>query len=128
MYGVDYLTFEKARNYFQGYITTVRRIDDSHFLIEFRSESECLSALNKKCLKPQTYLSPQEMFRHSNKGWIEMKPYHEFLFERKLMARFATNVDRIDDMAKTTKQSHSYAYSEARRRFIKSLKADSEAN
>lgn len=55
-----------------------------------------------------------------------MKPYHEFLFERKLMARFATNLDRVSGINKTTNQSHCYAYSEAKRRFMKSLKEDGE--
>lgn len=33
MYGIDYMTIERAKNYFQGFITNIRRMDDSHFLI-----------------------------------------------------------------------------------------------
>jgi|LakMenEpi03Aug12_release.lakeMendotaPanAssembly.Ray.scaffolds.fasta_scaffold126490_1 hypothetical protein len=51
-----------------------------------------------------------------------MKPYYEFIFERKLMARYATNLDKKDSIASTTRQSCSFAYSEAKRRFMKSLK------
>lgn len=51
-----------------------------------------------------------------------MKPYHEFLFERKIMARYWTSADRIDNVCGSTKQSFSKAYSEAKRRFMKSLK------
>lgn len=62
------------------------------------------------------------MFKNSNQGWIQMKPYYEFIFERKLMARYATNLDKKDSIASTTRQSCSFAYSEAKRRFMKSLK------
>lgn len=51
-------------------------MDDSHFLIEFRSENECLAAINKCQKSSQILNSSQEMFKNSQNGWIEMKPYH----------------------------------------------------
>lgn len=53
-----------------------------------------------------------------------MQPYYEFIFERKLMARFATSFDRVDNFCSSTKHSFSLAYSEAKRRFFKRLQED----
>lgn len=97
-------------------------MDDSHYVVEFRNESECLTAINKYHKSRDIYFTSQDVFKSSKYGWIEMKPYHEFLFERKIMARYWTSVDRIDNVCGTTKQSFSKAYSEAKRRFMKSLK------
>lgn len=44
------------------------------------------------------------------------------------MARYLTNVDRIDNIGISTKQSFAYAYSQAKRRFIKTLKQDVDKN
>lgn len=62
------------------------------------------------------------MYLNGNQGWVEMKPYYEFTFERKLMVRFATDQDRPDNICSATKQSCNLAYSEAKRRFMKSLR------
>ena len=43
------------------------------------------------------------------------------------MARFATNLDRFDNISNVTKQSCIFAYSEAKRRFMKTLREDVEA-
>lgn len=71
---------------------------------------------------PEIFYSPQEIFNNMNQGWIEMKSYYEFIFERKLMIRYATNVDRFDNVCSSTKQSFTLAYNEAKRRFMKSLR------
>lgn len=122
------MSLEKCRNYFQGFLTSIRRIDDSHFLVEFRNENECLSAINKKNKAQKMFFNSQEMFKVSNKGWIQMRPYHEFIFQRKLMARFATNLDRFDNISPVTKQSCIFAYSEAKRRFMKTLREDVDSH
>jgi hypothetical protein len=70
LFGVDFMSLEKCRNYFQGFLTSIRRIDDSHFLVEFRNENECLSAINKKSKAQKMFFNSQEMFKVSNKGWI----------------------------------------------------------
>lgn len=74
--------------------------------------------------KYSTLSSIKKFMEVSNEGWIEMQPYKEFIFERKLMARFLTNADRIDNICVSTKQSCAFAYTEAKRRFMKSLKED----
>lgn len=51
-----------------------------------------------------------------------MKSYDEFIFQRKLMGRYTTNLDKTDNIAPTTRQSCAFAYAEAKRRFMKSLK------
>jgi len=40
------------------------------------------------------------------------------------MARYLTTLDKIDNICASTKKSFSYAYSEAKKRFMKSLKED----
>lgn len=40
------------------------------------------------------------------------------------MARYLTTVDKIDNICMSTKQSCAFAYSEAKRRFMKSLKEE----
>lgn len=42
------------------------------------------------------------------------------------MARFATNMDKIDNLCISSKKSFNVAYSEAKRRFFKSLQEDHE--
>lgn len=37
LFGIDYMTIDKAKKYFQGFATNIRRMDDSHYLIDFRS-------------------------------------------------------------------------------------------
>lgn len=70
------MAIDKAKSYFKGFVMKVRRIDDSHFVINFRTQEDCLSALNKcKLRKGQMFKSPQHVFEASNEGWIEMVPY-----------------------------------------------------
>ncbi len=64
------MNIEKGKNYFSGFVTNIRRIDDSHFMVEFRSESECLAALNKYRTAINGYFSSQDVFKNSNKGWV----------------------------------------------------------
>lgn len=40
------------------------------------------------------------------------------------MARYLTSLDKIDNICPSTKKSFSYAYSEAKKRFMKSLQED----
>lgn len=47
MYGIDYMPIERAKTYFKGFATNIRRMDDSHYLVEFRNYEECLGAINK---------------------------------------------------------------------------------
>lgn len=76
MYGIDYMDIDKAKSYFKGFVVKVRRVDDSHFLINFRNQEECLLALNKcKLRKDQMFKSLQHLFEVSNEGWIELVPY-----------------------------------------------------
>lgn len=37
LYGIDYMAMDRMKKYFQGFATNIRRMDDSHYLIEFRS-------------------------------------------------------------------------------------------
>lgn len=57
-----------------------------------------------------------------NGGWIRILPYHEFIFERKLMARFKTNFDTFDFQMSTKKNSTLQAYALAKANFFKSIK------
>jgi hypothetical protein len=50
LYGIDYMTIERAKDYFEGFVSNIRRMDDSHFMIEFRNPSECTSAIKKYTL------------------------------------------------------------------------------
>ena len=47
LYGTDYLTQKACTQYFVGFATLVRRVDDSHMIVEFKDNSECLAAINK---------------------------------------------------------------------------------
>lgn len=86
-------------------------MDDSHFLVEFRNKEECLIAINKlKIGGNSKFNSPHQLMELSTNGWIEMTPYKEFVFERRLIARYLTTVDKIDNICLSTKKSFSYAY------------------
>lgn len=59
----------------------------------------------------ETFITAKDVLKHSDKGWIDMQPYFEFIFERKMMARFATSFDRIDNFGASTRNSFNLAYS-----------------
>ena len=70
-----------------------------------------------------TIKSPLELFnKTADKGWVELEPYKQFIFEKKLMARYLTNFDRIEERSIGSRSSVYYAYTEAKRKFLKGLK------
>ena len=55
LYGVDYFSIERAKNYFRGFCTEIRRIDDSHSLIKFRKREDVLKVLNEKNVEKRIF-------------------------------------------------------------------------
>lgn len=81
LYGIDYMSVERARNYFQGFMANIRRMDDSHFLVEFRNKEECLAVINKlKIGGKDKFNSPHKLMELSDNGWVELTAYKEFVF------------------------------------------------
>lgn len=85
----------KAYIYFTGFELKIQVADDSHYAIQFSSQAECLRAMSAKNKEGRHFSSPHEIIQVSTLGWIELMPYYEISFERKLMARFLTNLDEF---------------------------------
>lgn len=75
LYGIDYMPIQRAKDYFRGFVTTIRRIDDSHYLVEFRNDSEALAAINRLQKNFRMFYTHEDVMKSSSNGWIEMKPY-----------------------------------------------------
>lgn len=100
VYGVDFLSFERIKNYFVPYQVQISIYDDSHCSIEF-SDPKILVQCFFERMKDK-FESPQVLFDFFNDNptnmvtWFEIQGYKEMMFERKLFARFLYKQDDTD--------------------------------
>ena len=95
LYGVDMMSTRRIESYFGSFYVDIEFINDSHCKLTFKNQEEVIKALicnavfsEKEFLKDEGK-KPEEL----EKRWYELNPYFELCFERKLSARFATNLD-----------------------------------
>ena len=128
LYGADYFSIKRAQQYFNGFFVEIKRVDDSHLLVNFQNEKDCLAALNKNNLQHKCFSSPADVRRESQNGWIIMRGYKEFIFDRELMARYVTNFDNMEENKYLTSKNGLYfAYSEAKKVFLKNLQENNQS-
>ena len=87
----------------------------------FKSEKDCLSFLNKQNLHGDKFGCSMNALKSSADGWISLRSYREFMFERKLQARYLTNFDSSFEQNAIAKKSAFFTYSEAKTKFLNSL-------
>lgn len=108
----------RIAKYFNGFGVSVMFLDDSHARVEFMNEVECLMAIN--LFRNNISSLGHSCWKYLNVGeWVEMKPYLEFTFQRKVFARFWTTADFISNYCYS--HSRRKKYFSAKFQFVKNL-------